>query len=78
MQPGNPKIAELRQLIARLERLSVDTQWAHRAAGLRGGLLKALEELETGKPAPDELAAILAKSYQILVQAAREIPARDE
>ncbi len=78
MQPGNPIILELRQLIARLERLSVDSHWAHRAAGMRGGLLKALEDLEAEKPAPDELDAILAQSYQILIQAAREIPAREE
>ncbi|MHB0988679.1 MAG: hypothetical protein ACYC3P_08460 [Bellilinea sp.] len=78
MQPGNPKIIELRQLIARLERLSVDSHWAHRAAGMRGGLLKALEDLEAEKPEPDELAAILAQSYQILIRAAREIPAREE
>ena len=78
MQPGNPKIIELRQLIARLERLSVDSHWAHRAAGMRGGLLNVLGELEAGKPAPDELAAILAQSYRILEQAAREIPAQEE
>ena len=78
MQPGNPKIIELRQLIARLERLSVDSHWAHQAAGMRGGLLIALGDLEAGKPEPDELAAILAQSYQILIQAAREIPAREE
>lgn len=78
MQPGNPKIVELRLLIARLERLSVDSHWAHRAAGLRGGLLKALDDLEAGKPAPDELAVVLAQSYRVLIRAAREIPAREE
>lgn len=78
MQPGNPKIVELRLLIARLERLPVDSHWAHRAAGVRGGLLKALEELEAGKPVPDELAAVLTQSYRILVRAAREIPAREK
>lgn len=78
MQPGNPKIVELRLLIARLERLSVDSHWAHRAAGLRGGLLKALDDLEAGKPAPDELAVVLAQSYRVLIGAAREIPAREE
>ena len=78
MQPENPKTIEVHQLIARLERLSVDSHWAHRAAGVRGGLLKALEELEAGKPVPDELAAVLTQSYRILVRAAREIPAREE
>ena len=78
MQSGNPKLVELRRLIARLERLSVDSHWAHRAAGMRGGLLKALDDLEAGKPALDELDAILTQSYRILIQAAREIPAREE
>ncbi|MFA5835616.1 MAG: hypothetical protein WC837_01550 [Bellilinea sp.] len=78
MQPGNPKIVELRLLIARLERLSVDSHWAHRAAGMRGGLLIALGDLEAGKPAPDELAVVLAQSYRVLIRAAREIPAREE
>ncbi|MHB8857594.1 MAG: hypothetical protein ACYC6K_13345 [Bellilinea sp.] len=78
MQPGNPKITELRLLIARLERLSIDSHWAHRAAGMRGRLLKALDDLEAGKSAPDELAVVLAQSYRVLIRAAREIPARIE
>ncbi|MHB0966763.1 MAG: hypothetical protein ACYC36_09960 [Bellilinea sp.] len=78
MQSGNPKIVELHLLIARLERLSVDSHWAHRAAGMRGGLLKALDDLEAGKPAPDELDAVLTQSYRILIRAAREIPAQEE
>ncbi len=77
MTPENQKIAELRQLIARLERLSVDSHWAHRAAGLRGGLLKALEDLAAGNPAPEGLDALVTKSFQVLVQAAREIPAQE-
>jgi len=35
-------------LILRLERLSVDSIWAHRASGLRGSLLRMVEENETG------------------------------
>jgi len=35
-----------RMLISRLERLSVDSHWAHRASGLRGSLLRALDRLE--------------------------------
>ena len=33
----------------RLERVSVDSYWAHRASGVRGGLLKALEKVEAGQ-----------------------------
>lgn len=70
-------IAEIRQLIARLERLSADSAWAHRAAGLRGNLLKALEALETGESVPDGLTRLVEQSYQILELSAREIPAHD-
>jgi len=71
------KLTELRQLITRLERLSVDSHWAHRAAGLRGGLLKAMQDLEAGNPPPEDLDAFVTNSYRVLEQAAREIPASD-
>jgi hypothetical protein len=35
-------------LLARLERVSVDSYWAHRASGIRGALLRTLEEIEKG------------------------------
>jgi len=71
------QIAEIRQLIARLERLSADSAWAHRAAGLRGNLIKALAALEAGESLSDGLGGLVEQSYQILVRAAREIPAND-
>lgn len=71
------QIAEIRQLIGRLERLSADSAWAHRAAGLRGNLLRALAALEVGEAVPDDLGKLVEQSYRILVQAAREIPAND-
>lgn len=33
-------------LISRLERLSADSVWAHRASGLRGALIRTLEQVE--------------------------------
>jgi hypothetical protein len=36
-------------LLLRLERISVDSFWAHRASGVRGALLKELEKMETGE-----------------------------
>ena len=32
-------------LVARLERLSADSIWAHRASGVRGALLRSIERL---------------------------------
>jgi len=37
------------QLLVRLERLSADSYWAHRASGLRGSLLKCVEQIETAR-----------------------------
>jgi hypothetical protein len=37
------------QLLGRLERLSADSYWAHRASGLRGSLLKCVEQIETAR-----------------------------
>ncbi len=71
------QIGEIRQLIARLERLSADSAWAYRAAGIRGNLIKALAALEAGEPGPDGLGGLVEQSYRILVRAAREIPAND-
>ena len=39
-------------LLSRLERISVDSYWAHRASGVRGALFRALEMLENGSPDP--------------------------
>lgn len=58
-------------LLARLERISADSSWAHRASGVRGPLLRALEMLENGSQdsKPDIL---IAKGFEILKEAAKE------
>ncbi len=71
------RLQELRTLIDRLERLSADSAWAHRAAGLRGSLLYALENLENGKEPPLALADWIGQSFAILVKAAREVRGDD-
>lgn len=37
-------------LIARLERISADSYWAHRASGVKGSLLRIVEKHENGRP----------------------------
>ena len=61
-------------LLERLERVSVDSYWAHRASGIRGGLLKNLEELEKGIPAghQNHTEELIFSAFAILTRAARE------
>jgi hypothetical protein len=69
------EIKLIRLLLARLERVSVDSYWAHRASGIRGALLKTLEELEkgtgtvAGQVHSEEL---ISSAFHILTKAARE------
>ena len=63
----------IRLLLARLERVSVDSYWAHRASGVRGALLKALEKIEAGQPVDGSaLKRLTDKGFQILERAAQE------
>ncbi len=62
-----------------LERLSADSIWAHRASGLRGSLLKALEPVESGHPSQVEritLERLIQTGFDILEKAAGEIRGR--
>jgi hypothetical protein len=64
------------KLTAMLERLSVDSIWAHRASGLRGSLLRALACLDTRPPTQTELSELnrlVQMGFDILEKAAREI-----
>ena len=63
----------VRLLLDRLERISVDSHWAHRASGIRGSLLSLLEKMENGEPldAP-ALDDTLTYAFQILERAAHE------
>ena len=71
-------------LVARLERLSADSHWAHYASGLRGALLRRLIQLENSDPFDDapvetqELEKLLDRGYQLLIRAAREIHVPDD
>jgi hypothetical protein len=71
-----------RLLISRLERLSADSYWAHQASGIRGSLLKTLDEIESGQtinqPAENNLKLqhldqLVKIGFEILEKAAREI-----
>jgi hypothetical protein len=63
----------IRLLLARLERVSVDSYWAHRASGVRGALLRSLERVEAGQSVDESrLKQLTEKGFQILERAAQE------
>jgi hypothetical protein len=71
----NQAVELLRLLAARLERLSVDSRWARRASGLRGNIIKILEQAEIGETiGRARLELLTGKAFEILRAAAREIP----
>ena len=68
-----------KMIAARLERLSADSVWAHRANWLRGSLLRQLyliehQEKEPGQNLMDQLSQSIVQGYAILSHAAKEIP----
>jgi hypothetical protein len=68
----------LRLLATRLERLSVDSHLARKAGGLRGNILKVLEEVDDGYTvAAWRLDLLINSAFDILRQAAQEIPYLD-
>jgi hypothetical protein len=70
---SNEEINLIRLLLTRLERVSVDSYWAHRASGLRGGLLKTLEDLEKGIPVGQaNITELISSAFNILTRAAKE------
>jgi len=65
----------LRLLASRLERLSADSRWARRASGLRGNIIKVLEEVDGGTSiAASRLVLLTDAAFDILRQAAEDIP----
>lgn len=60
-------------LTERLERISADSVWAHRASGVRGSLLRLLEEGEKGiQSDPKAISLVVTTALYILTQAAKQ------
>jgi len=69
----------LRLLTSRLERLSVDSHWARRANGLRGNIVKVLEEADSGHSVSSDRVDLLTDAaFDILRRAAQDIPDLEE
>ena len=63
----------IRLLLSRLERISVDSYWAHRASGVRGALTKLLEQMERGETIdPASLQKNVLVGFEVLEKAAEE------
>jgi len=76
---NNTDVELLRLLAQRLERLSVDSLWARRASGLRGNLIKVLEEIDAGQEVdPARLRSLIERAFEVLRHAAQEIPDIEE
>ena len=59
----------IEMLVARLERLSADSYWAHQASGVRGSLLRIMEN---GVFNSSRAAMLLDKGFDFLEKAAKE------
>jgi hypothetical protein len=74
----NWKLERARNLVRLLERLSADSIWARRSSGVRGALLKYLDEMGEGQlPTPEDLARLdnlIAWGERMLQRGAAEIP----
>lgn len=73
MEPSTPDDKLIRLLLPRLERISVDSYWAHRASGVRGALVKLLEQMEAGDAVdPESLKINIQIGFEVLKEAAEE------
>jgi hypothetical protein len=60
-------------LLARLEHISVDSYWAHRASGIRGALIRIMEKIEANQPFENlELKQLVRLGFTILEFSAKE------
>jgi len=73
MEFPEPNDKLIRLLLPRLERISVDSYWAHRASGVRGSLTRILEQMELGATIdPVSLKTNISMGFEILKEAAEE------
>lgn len=72
-------LLKARVLLDRLERLSADSSFAHRASGIRGAILRQLAAIEGEDIRFDrtKFNQFVEQGYQILTRAAQEIPEGD-
>jgi hypothetical protein len=75
----NDRLLQAEILVERLARLSADSAWAHKASGIRASLDKYVGLMKAGSNYdPQLLTQLVQNGYDILEQAARQIPSPDE
>jgi len=72
----------IKRLIDRLEHLSADSTYAHRASGLRGSLLRYVERIEAGSRLNNDdqaqLNQLVEHGFEILILSAKKSEHQDE
>jgi hypothetical protein len=73
----NKDLELIKRLVNRLEHLSADSSYSHRASGLRGSLLRTIELIETGgrinQGEQAQLEQAVEFGFKILELAAKEL-----
>lgn len=69
----NERVEMAHFLVSRLERISADSYWAHQASGVRGALLRCLDQVECQQS--ERLEFLIEAGFKLLEQAARELRA---
>jgi hypothetical protein len=87
MEKRQAQIELLQLLLSRLARISADSPWAYKASGLRGSLLRCVEQLEaagpqarlaqgrplnSGEQVLEQLDWLITYGFEILEKAARK------
>ena len=73
MEDFQPDKQLVQMLLIRLERISADSYWAHRACGLRGALLEIQQSLEEGRPVnPIQMEKQIQSGFELLAKAGKE------
>jgi hypothetical protein len=84
MEEGDKVIREAWNLVSQLERLSADSYWAHKASGIRGSLLKCLDQVESqdsqveNSESYQKLHNLSNLAFEVIVKAARSIQAPEK
>jgi len=76
LEKDDALVEQAKLLVSRLERLSADSIWAHRASGFRGSLIRRIDRVESGSGDPSDgeyLENLVIHGFELLENAAKEM-----